>query len=140
MRRAMLAGTAVMAMAVAPLGPAAAQDAGMADLDDFALRTGQDLVDLCAVGPDDAMYDDAMMFCLGVVEGMIQYHDAIAHGPDGIRVVCPEGDDDVTRSDLVATFVTWGKANPDQASAVWPAEALVMAALDRWGACAERSR
>lgn len=135
MRTTILAGAAIVALVFADAGSASAQDAGMADLDDFGLKTGQDLVDLCAADEGDSMYVDARLFCLGVIEGMIQYHDAVGHGPDGDLVVCPEGGAEVTRSGMVDIVVNWAKANPDQASTVWPAEAVVLAALDAWGPC-----
>ena len=113
MRRAMCVGAAVMALALGQGGPAAAQDAGTASLEDFTLKSGQDLVELCAVEPGNDLYADAKMFCFGVMEGIIQYHDAVGRGPDGDVIVCPEGE--VTREDTVEMFVTWGKANSDQA-------------------------
>lgn len=112
---------------------AGAQNVGMADLDDFKLDSGQDLVDLCAVEAGDELYTEATLFCLGVLEGMIQYHDAVGRGPDGDLIVCPEGE--VTRSEAVAVFVTWAKANPDQAASEAPADAVIAAALDKWGPC-----
>ena len=63
----------------------------MADMDDFTLETGQDLVDLCSVSQGAPLYADATMFCYGVIEGIIQYHDAVGRGPDGDLIVCPEG-------------------------------------------------
>ena len=129
--------TTVAAVAALAFGAwaAAAQDAGMADMDDFALRTGQDLADLCAVQEGDPLYADAKMFCYGVIEGMIQYHDAVGRGPDGDFIVCPEGA--VTRSDTVNIFVEWARANPQKAANEWPAEAVVEAALAAWGPCSQ---
>lgn len=133
MRRAMCVGAAVMALALGQGGPAAAQDAGTASLEDFTLKSGQDLVDLCAVDSGHALYADAKMFCFGVIEGIVQYHDAVGRGPDGDFIVCPEGE--FTREDTVEIFVDWGKANPDQAKNTWAAEAVVLATLDAWGPC-----
>jgi hypothetical protein len=36
-------------------------------------------------------------------------------------------------------FVAWAKAHPDEASTMKPAEALVKAALDKWGPCQQKS-
>jgi hypothetical protein len=110
-----------------------AQDPGTADLEDFALDTGQDLADLCAVEQGDALYPDGKLFCYGVIEGVISYHDAMGRGPDGDLLVCPEGD--VTREDTLDMFVTWAQANPEQAGRLWPAEAVIAAALETWGPC-----
>ena len=111
----------------------AAQDSGMADMDDFALETGQDLADLCAVKQGDPLYADATMFCYGVVERMMQYHDASGRGPDGDLIVCPEGA--ITPTDMANIFVAWAKANPQKVGNEWPAEAVVEAALAEWGPC-----
>lgn len=130
MRRIILASVAALA-----LWPwmAEAQDAGMAGMDDFALKSGQSLADLCGVKPGDPLYADAIMFCYGVMEGMFQYHDAVGRGPDGDIIVCPEGA--VTRTDMANIFVEWAKANPQKAANDWPAEAVVEAALAKWGPC-----
>lgn len=64
---------------------------------------------------------------------MMQYHDAVGRGPDGELIVCPEGE--VTRSEAVAIFVAWANANPGQAASHSPADAVVVAALDKWGPC-----
>ena len=105
----------------------------MADIEDFALENGQDLADLCAVEQGDALHPDGKLFCYGVMEGLIQYHDAVGRGPDGDLLVCPEGE--VTREDTAEVYVAWAEANPQQASEMWPAEAVVAAALEEWGPC-----
>jgi hypothetical protein len=127
--------TTVAVVAALALWPwmADAQDAGMADMDDFTLETGQDLADLCAVNQSDPLYADATMFCYGVIEGVIQYHDAVGKGPDGDFIVCPEGA--VTRTDVATIFVEWARANPQKAANDWPAEAVVEAVLAEWGPC-----
>ena len=51
-----------------------------------------------------------------------------------MRIVCPE--EQVTRQ-YVQTFVDWAEANPDLASSQPPADAVIAAALDKWGACEE---
>jgi Rap1a immunity proteins len=63
----------------------------------------------------------------------MHFHDALAAGPNFGRIVCPEGK--VTRQDGVELFVAWAKAHPDEASKTNPADALVMAAMDKWGPC-----
>jgi hypothetical protein len=130
MRRTTVAAVAALALWTWAV---AAQDAGMADMDDFALETGEDLADLCSAKQGDPLYADATMFCYGVIEGMIQYHDAVGKGPAGDFIVCPEGT--VSRTDMVEIFVGWAKANPQKAANDWPADAVVEAALAEWGPC-----
>lgn len=113
--------------------PAAAQNVGVADLQDFTLENGQDLGDLCGAGPGDEIYAEAKQFCYGFVSGVVHFHDALAAGPDAGRIVCPEGK--VTREDGAAILAAWVKARPDEASRTDPAEAVVKAALDEWGPC-----
>lgn len=110
-----------------------AQDAGMADIEDFTMETGTDLADLCSVDPGNDLYAEAKQFCFGFMSGVVHFHDALASGPEFGRIVCPEGE--VTRDQFVDIYVGWANANPDQASGNNPAEAAVMAALDEWGKC-----
>ena len=63
--------------------------------------------------------------------------EALAAGPRFGRIVCPAGK--VTRDDGVAMFVAWAKAHPDEASTMNPAEALVKAAVEKWGRCQQKS-
>ena len=112
---------------------AAAQNVGVADLQDFTLKNGQDLADLCDAEPGDALYAEAKQFCYGFLSGVVHFHDALAAGPKVPAIVCPEGK--VTRDDGVAIVVAWAKAHPDEASTTDPAEAVVKAALDKWGPC-----
>ena len=127
---------AVLALGPWMAGPGAAQEApSAADLNDFKLETGQELADLCSADEGNPYYTEARMFCYGVLEGLAQYHNAVARGPEGVRIVCPEGQ--VTREEYVQTFLDWAEAHPDMANSQPPAEAVIAAALDRWGPCEE---
>ena len=130
--------TSLMAVAILSVcsWQAAAQDAGVADLQDFTLENGQDLADLCDAKPGNELYAEARQFCFGFLSGVVHFHDALAAGPNFGRIVCPEGK--VTRQDGAVIFVAWAKAHPE-ASKAKPAEAVVMAALDKWGPCQQQS-
>jgi hypothetical protein len=112
---------------------AAQETMSEADLDDFKLDTAQQLADLCSADEEESMHAEARMFCYGVLEGIAQYHDAMARGPEGERIVCPERP--VTREEYVGVFLDWVKANPDRASSEPPADAVIQAALEEWGPC-----
>ena len=112
---------------------AAAQNVGVADLQDYILENGQDLADLCGAEPGDEIYAEAKQFCYGFLSGVVHFHDALAAGPKGHRIVCPEGK--VTRDDGATIVAAWAEAHPDEASRTDPAEAVVKAALDKWGPC-----
>jgi Rap1a immunity proteins len=116
---------------------AVAQNVGVTDLEDFNLNSAQDLADLCDAKPGDELYAEAKQFCYGFLSGVVHFHDALAAGPRFGRIVCPEGK--VTRDDGVAMFVAWATAHPDEASTTNPAEALVKAAVDKWGRCQQKS-
>ena len=107
---------------------AAAQDAGTADLGDFAADTAQDLLDLCSVDPSNSLYVEALQFCYGFIEGMIHYHDRLV-GPDSEPILCPTGQ--ATRQDVVDMYVVFAQANP-QFMDEDPADNVVRAALAEW--------
>ena len=49
---------------------------------------------------------------------------------------------ELARVDVPATFFVqgrWAKAHPDEASTMNPAEALVKAAVEKWGRCQQKS-
>jgi Rap1a immunity proteins len=124
----------VLALYPGMMGISAAQEAmSEAGLDDFKLDTGKELADLCSADEGDPLHAEARMFCYGVLEGIAQYHDAMARGPEGERIVCPERP--VTREEYVGVFLDWVKANPDRASSEPPADAVIQAALEEWGPC-----
>jgi Rap1a immunity proteins len=114
-----------------------AQNVGVADLQDFTLTSGQDLADLCGASPGDVIYAEAKQFCYGFLSGVVHFHDALSAGPNGRRIVCPEGK--VTRQDGAAIVAAWATAHPDEASRTDPAEAVVKAALEKWGPCQKQS-
>ena len=126
MRKTVLAASAMLALW--PL-QAGAQDAGTADLGDFAVDTAQDLVDLCAVDESSSLYVDALQFCYGFFEGMAHYHDRLSSGPEIDPIVCPTGQ--VTRQDFVEMYVDYAKANP-QFLDEDPADNVIRAAIDTW--------
>lgn len=126
----------VLALCPWMMGISAAQETmSGADLEDFTLDTGKELADLCSADQGDPLHTEAKMFCYGVLEGLAQYHDAMARGPEGERIVCPEGQ--VTREEYVQMFLDWVEANRDVASSEPPADAVIAAALEEWGPCQE---
>ena len=122
-----------MAAAVAFLPLSAEAQVGTADLQDFELQSAQDLVDLCSAQPGNPLYAEAKQFCYGFFSGVYFFHDALATGTDFGRIVCPE--ERVSRDDAVDMFITWANNHPDELASDQPADALIRAAVDKWGRC-----
>jgi hypothetical protein len=123
------------AAVVAFLPWSASAQVGTADLDDFLMVTAQDLVDLCSAEPGNPLFIEAKQFCYGFFSGVMYYHDAMATGTDFGRIVCPE--ERVTREEAVSMFLAWAADNPEHLATDQPAEAVIRAALDKWGPCEE---
>ena len=70
---------------------AAAQNVGVADLQDYTLKNGQDLADLCGAEPGDELYAEAKQFCYGFLSGVVHFHDALAAGPKSPSDRLPRG-------------------------------------------------
>jgi hypothetical protein len=108
MRHALRA-LAVAGCSLALAAPAVARAALTED--DFFIKNAQDLVDLCSAPESDPLEDAATHFCHGFASGAWQYHEAMANGPKGVRVVCPT-EPAPTRNEVVAGFVTWAGTHP----------------------------
>jgi hypothetical protein len=104
MRRVIIA--ALTAAALLPL-----QSSADPSVEDFDLRTTEDLVDLCAVPDGDPMAEAARGFCYGFLTGAGNYHRAVKAGKGSQPLFCvPESK--MTRAEAARLFVSWGRANP----------------------------
>ncbi len=74
----------------------------------FQVRTGHDLLQLCDPPAGDPYARDAIHMCHGLVLGAYGVHEAVAQRLG--RVVCPPPN--VTRADGVRIFVSWAQAHP----------------------------
>lgn len=103
-------GLAVLASFLSAAGPAAA-----VTQDNFKLRTGTDIVELCSVGVDDPLFVAAIHMCHGF--GVSSYQTLVAissHEKIG-GFFCPPEGPPVTRNQAVADFLVWAK-QPQNAS------------------------
>jgi hypothetical protein len=99
------------------------------DLDDFRLRTAQDLVDVCTLEPGHEHHEVAMAFCYGFFEGATHYDDALGESGMHPDLVCEP--DNVTRSQAVTAVVDYLSANPQYTNEP-PIDAAFRALMDKW--------
>ena len=93
------------------------------------VHTTRDLIELCAVSPDDPVYPAAMGFCLGYVDAAMDYHAALTAGPKYDAIACPKGT--TTREEVVVVFQEWFKSNEhlkDEA----PIQGVMRAVAEEW--------
>jgi hypothetical protein len=98
--------------------------------DDFFIKNAQDLVDLCGAPESDPLQDASQHFCQGFMVGSWEYHEAMANGPKGVRLVCPP-DPLPTRNEAIAGFLTWSAANPKYMTET-AVEALFRFLTEKW--------
>ena len=78
----------------------------------FQVRSTRDLVDLCAVAPDDPMAAAAMNFCHGFGVGVYRVLEEVEMTRKTHMYCLPSPNP--TRNEVVASFVQWAKTSPDQ--------------------------
>jgi hypothetical protein len=123
MRKAIIA--ALAAAAMLPL-----QTRAVPSVEDFDLRAGEDLLDLCAVPDSDPMSEAARSFCYGFLSGVNHYHRAISAGKNARPLYClPETG--LTRASVASMYVNWGRANPQYMKEA-PVDNLVRFAVATW--------
>jgi hypothetical protein len=93
----------------ASLAGLAAPAFGAVTDDDFMVRTTANLVNLCAVRPDDPRAKEAIQMCHGYLIGAFHYETAEL-APNERLVCLPQ--QAPTRNEGVAMFVDWAKAHP----------------------------
>jgi Rap1a immunity proteins len=120
------AALATWLISAAPL--AAANRQGFA-LDDFALHTAQDLLDICTLDRSQASYWAAQAFCLGYFHGGADFHRALLSGPGFQPIACPAAG--TTVHDAVAVFVTYARAHPEELTKA-PMDVVFYAVAERW--------
>ena len=102
-------------------------------IEDLRLHTTSDLVDVCTIETGHADYTAALAFCYGFMDGVAHYDNAIASLDVIDDIVCIPAN--VTRTEAVATFIEYIKANP-QYGAEPPIDGLFRALVAEWP-CAE---
>ena len=124
MRKAII--TAIAAAALLPL-----QSLAASSVEDFDLRTAEDLVDLCAVPDGDPMVEAARGFCYGFLSGVGSYHRAINAGKKATPLFCLPEKGTLTRAEAAKMYVAWARANPQHMKEV-PVDNVIRFAVATW--------
>lgn len=92
--------------------------------DNFLARDTQDIVELCSVSPNDALYTQAIHFCHGYLVGAFHYQKVFYSRPGFSPLVClPKPNPSATetlaehiglsRTKIIAEYIQWAKNNPE---------------------------
>ena len=122
----------IAALAAATLLPLQSQATATptATVEDFNLRSAEDLVDLCAVPESDPMAEAARGFCYGYLSGVGSYHNALNVGKNARPLYClPEPRP--SRADAAKMFVDWSRSHPQHLTEA-PVDALIRFAVATW--------
>lgn len=98
--------------------------------EDFVIRTAGDLVDVCAVTPDEPLYQPAIHFCHGYLVGAYHYYRKAVPGAGKEPFVCLP-DPTPSRNEAARQFVSWAQSHP-QSQAEDAVDALFRFASEQW--------
>ena len=99
----------LLLLAFVTLGQAAPASAITAE--EFLLRSGADVVALCATPPSDALYTAAVHMCHGFGAGTYQTLMALTRHEKVQPIVCPPAPAP-SRNETVVRLLDWAKRNP----------------------------
>jgi hypothetical protein len=102
--------------------------------DTFMVRSTGDLLELCTAAPTDPMGTAALNFCHGFGVGVYRVLEEFESARKTHMFCMPETMP--TRNEALASFVPWGKANPDQLSV--PPQDGIAAFLSKQYPCGRR--
>jgi Rap1a immunity proteins len=83
--------------------------------DEFLLRSGADIVALCATPPSDPLYTAAVHMCHGFGAGTYQTLAAMTRHEKLQPIICPPAPPP-TRNETVRRFIEWAGRNPQHSS------------------------
>jgi hypothetical protein len=81
--------------------------------DNFLARTTDDFVTVCSALEIDPLYRAAVNFCEGFAVGTYQVLQEVQSVGPKFRLFCFP-DPGPSRNEVIASFVTWAKAHPEQ--------------------------
>src|SRR5262245_40145654 len=91
----------------------AAPPAAAVTEENFQLRNGNDLVELCAVSADDPLRTAAIHMCHGFGAGAFQMIQALTKHDKMAQLFCPPSPTP-SRNEAVAAFVVWARNHTDK--------------------------
>jgi hypothetical protein len=98
--------------------------------DSFLVRNALDIVSLCSVPKEDALYTAAANFCHGYVVGAYHYYRAMTSRPGQKPLFCLPNPQP-SRNEAIRAFVAWAQVHPQYNSE--PAvETLFKFAIETW--------
>ena len=96
-------------LAAAAFVALASSQASAAETRSFWAENTLDLHDICNLDSSDPQRPQAIHFCLGYIDGAVDYHDAITDHQDLPRLICyPET---ASLEQGMAIFILWAQAN-----------------------------
>ena len=98
----------------------------------FVLRNTGDLVDVCSIAEGDPRHLNAIHACMGYLEGVVDYHDAITEHEALKPLICYPPT--ATRQIGLQVFIDWGQANRDDEKLMGEPSVIgmVKALADKW--------
>ena len=94
------------------------------------VNTTADLIELCGIGVDDPSYPAARGFCLGYLDAVMDYHEALTAGPTFSPIACPHKT--VTREELVVVVLDWSERNAAYLTGETPVHGVMRAVSEKW--------
>ena len=98
--------------------------------DNFHAQTTSDMVAICSADPADPMYSAAINFCHGFAVGSYQVMREMMAAEPKLRLFCVT-EPGPTRNELIAAFLTWVQAHPEQGMKV-PVESVAAFLAERY--------
>ncbi len=122
MRRSRFAIVAALALMSAPAGALLPGD--------LTVRTTRDLFKLCSVDEADLLHRVARGFCLGYLDAVWDYHQALTAGPGFAAIACPGPE--VTRDQVADALIDWAEAESDTLDTEEPVQGVMRAMARKW--------
>lgn len=98
----------------------------------FAVKTTGDLFNLCTLPGDHPLRGEGINYCLGYMDGAVDYHDVLSEHEDMKRIVCyPET---ATLELGVAVFIAWAEEKEEDTEMMGtpPVVGITRALAKKW--------